>query len=63
VRTAGLEDAAGGYQRCCSGVFALTLPPIPLSGFFIERPVTPPLMQWLGHVIPLTYFWFEWRYC
>jgi ABC-2 type transport system permease protein len=38
------------------GVFALTLPSILLSGFFFERPLMPPVMQWLGYAIPLTYF-------
>jgi ABC-2 type transport system permease protein len=38
------------------GVFALTLPSILLSGFFFERPLMPPVMQWLGFAIPLTYF-------
>ncbi len=38
------------------GVFALTLPSILLSGFFFERSLMPPLLQWLGYLIPLTYF-------
>jgi ABC-type multidrug transport system permease subunit len=38
------------------GVLALTLPSILLSGFFFERSLMPPVMQWLGYVIPLTYF-------
>jgi ABC-type multidrug transport system permease subunit len=38
------------------GVFALTLPSILLSGFFFERPLMPPVMQWVGYAIPLTYF-------
>ena len=38
------------------GVFALTLPSILLSGFFFERSLMPSVMQWLGYVIPLTYF-------
>jgi hypothetical protein len=38
------------------GVFALTLPSILLSGFFFERSLVPPVMQWLGYAIPLTYF-------
>ncbi|MEO9169667.1 MAG: ABC transporter permease [Candidatus Baltobacteraceae bacterium] len=38
------------------GVFALTLPSILLSGFFFERSLMPPLLQWLGYAIPLTYF-------
>jgi ABC-type multidrug transport system permease subunit len=36
--------------------FALTLPSILLSGFFFERELMPPLMQWVGLAIPLTYF-------
>ena len=38
------------------GVLALTLPSILLSGFFFERPLMPPVMQWVGYAIPLTYF-------
>ena len=38
------------------GVLALTLPSILLSGFFFERSLMPPVMQWLGYAIPLTYF-------
>jgi ABC-2 type transport system permease protein len=38
------------------GVFALTLPSILLSGFFFERSLMPPVMQWLGNLVPLTYF-------
>lgn len=37
-------------------VFALTLPSILLSGFFFERDLMPPVMQWVGYAIPLTYF-------
>ena len=37
-------------------VFALTLPSILLSGFFFERDLMPPVMQWIGYAIPLTYF-------
>lgn len=36
--------------------FALTLPSILLSGFFFERDLMPPVMQWVGYAIPLTYF-------
>ncbi|MDE2573015.1 MAG: ABC transporter permease [bacterium] len=36
--------------------FALTMPSILLSGFFFERDLMPPLMQWIGYLIPLTYF-------
>lgn len=35
---------------------ALLLPSILLSGFFIERELMPPLMQWIGLALPLTYF-------
>jgi len=38
------------------GAFGLTLPSILLSGFFFERSLMPPVMQWLGDAIPLTYF-------
>jgi ABC transporter DrrB family efflux protein len=38
------------------GVLAMTLPSILLSGFFFERSLMPPVMQWLGYLIPLTYF-------
>ncbi|HEY2473828.1 MAG TPA: ABC transporter permease [Candidatus Cybelea sp.] len=38
------------------GVFALLLPSILLSGFFFERSLMPPIMQWLGNLVPLTYF-------
>jgi len=38
------------------GVLALTLPSILLSGFFFERSLMPPIMQWAGYLIPLTYF-------
>ncbi|MBV9271888.1 MAG: ABC transporter permease [Candidatus Eremiobacteraeota bacterium] len=38
------------------GVLAMTLPSILLSGFFFQRSLMPPIMQWLGYVIPLTYF-------
>jgi ABC-type multidrug transport system permease subunit len=38
------------------GVVALTLPAILLSGFFFERSLMPPIMQWVGYLIPLTYF-------
>ncbi|HVA37681.1 MAG TPA: ABC transporter permease [Candidatus Dormibacteraeota bacterium] len=36
--------------------FALTMPSILLSGFFFERDLMPPVMQWVGYLIPLTYF-------
>ena len=38
------------------GVLALTLPSILLSGFFFERALMPPVMQWVGYALPLTYF-------
>lgn len=38
------------------GVLAITLPAILLSGFFFERSLMPPIMQWVGYLIPLTYF-------
>lgn len=37
-------------------VFAFTLPSVLLSGFFFERELMPPIMQWIGLLIPLTYF-------
>lgn len=36
--------------------FAVTLPSILLSGFVFERDLMPPLLQWVGYAIPLTYF-------
>ncbi|HXW76418.1 MAG TPA: ABC transporter permease [Candidatus Eremiobacteraceae bacterium] len=36
--------------------FAVTLPSILLSGFVFERDLMPPILQWLGYAIPLTYF-------
>jgi ribosome-dependent ATPase len=36
--------------------FAVTLPSILLSGFMFERDLMPPVLQWLGYAIPLTYF-------
>ena len=38
------------------GVLAMTLPSILLSGFFFERSLMPPVMQWISYAIPLTYF-------
>lgn len=38
------------------GVLGMTLPSVLLSGFFFERSLMPPIMQWLGYLIPLTYF-------
>jgi len=37
-------------------VFGFTLPSVLLSGFFFERELMPPIMQWIGLAIPLTYF-------
>jgi ABC transporter DrrB family efflux protein len=36
--------------------FALTGPSILLSGFFFERELMPTVMQWIGLLIPMTYF-------
>ena len=36
--------------------FAITLPSILLSGFVFERDLMPTVLQWLGYLIPLTYF-------
>ncbi len=36
--------------------FAITLPSILLSGFVFERDLMPAVLQWLGYLIPLTYF-------
>jgi drug efflux transport system permease protein/drug efflux transport system ATP-binding protein len=36
--------------------FAITLPSILLSGFVFERDLMPLVLQWLGYLIPLTYF-------
>jgi ABC-2 type transport system permease protein len=51
-----VSSAAKTQVQAMLGVFALTLPSILLSGFFFERSLMPPVMQWLGYVIPLTYF-------
>jgi len=37
-------------------VFGFTLPSVLLSGFFFDRESMPPIMQWIGLTIPLTYF-------
>ena len=51
-----VSSVARTQVQAMLGVFALTLPSILLSGFFFERPLMPPIMQWLGNLIPLTYF-------
>jgi len=37
-------------------VFGFTLPSVLLSGFMFERELMPVIMQWIGLLIPLTYF-------
>jgi ABC-type multidrug transport system permease subunit len=51
-----VSSVAKTQVQAMLGVFALTLPAILLSGFFFERALMPPLLQWLGYLIPLTYF-------
>jgi ABC transporter DrrB family efflux protein len=51
-----VSSAAETQVQAMLGVFALTLPSILLSGFFFERSLMPPIMQWIGYVLPLTYF-------
>jgi ABC-type multidrug transport system permease subunit len=51
-----VSSVAKTQVQAMLGVFALTLPSILLSGFFFERSLMPPLLQWLGYLIPLTYF-------
>ena len=51
-----VSSVAKTQVQAMLGVFALTLPSILLSGFFFERALMPPLLQWLGYLIPLTYF-------
>ena len=51
-----VSSVAKTQVQAMLGVFALTLPAILLSGFFFERSLMPPLLQWLGYLIPLTYF-------
>lgn len=51
-----VSSVARTQVQAMLGVFALTLPSILLSGFFFERSLMPPLLQWLGYAIPLTYF-------
>ncbi|HEV3088157.1 MAG TPA: ABC transporter permease, partial [Candidatus Elarobacter sp.] len=51
-----VSSAARTQVQAMLGVLALTLPSILLSGFFFERSLMPPIMQWVGFLIPLTYF-------
>jgi ABC-type multidrug transport system permease subunit len=51
-----VSSAARTQVQAMLGVLALTLPSVLLSGFFFERSLMPPVMQWLGWLIPLTYF-------
>lgn len=51
-----VSSAAKTQLQAMLGVLALTLPSILLSGFFFERSLMPPIMQWAGYLIPLTYF-------
>jgi len=51
-----VSSVARTQVQAMLGVFALTLPSILLSGFFFERSLMPPALQWLGYAIPLTYF-------
>lgn len=51
-----VSSVAQTQVQAMLGVLALTLPSILLSGFFFERSLMPPVMQWVGYLIPLTYF-------
>ena len=51
-----VSSAAQTQIQAMLGVLAMTLPAILLSGFFFERSLMPPVMQWVGYLIPLTYF-------
>jgi ABC transporter DrrB family efflux protein len=51
-----VSSAAENQLQAMLGVLGLTLPSILLSGFFFERSLMPPVMQWVGYAIPLTYF-------
>ncbi len=51
-----VSSAAANQLQAMLGVLAMTLPSILLSGFFFERSLMPPIMQWVGYLIPLTYF-------
>lgn len=51
-----VSSAARTQLQAMLGVLGLTLPSVLLSGFFFERSLMPPVMQWVGYLIPLTYF-------
>ncbi len=51
-----VSSAAQNQMQAILFTFATTMPSILLSGFFFERDLMPPVMQWLGYAIPLTYF-------
>jgi ABC-type multidrug transport system permease subunit len=51
-----VSSAAQTQVQAMLGVLAFTLPSVLLSGFFFERSLMPPIMQWIGYLIPLTYF-------
>ncbi len=51
-----VSSAAANQLQAMLGVLGMTLPSILLSGFFFERSLMPPVMQWVGYLIPLTYF-------
>ena len=51
-----VSSAARTQVQAMLGVLGLTLPSLLLSGFFFERSLMPPVMQWVGYLIPLTYF-------
>ncbi len=51
-----VSSVAQTQVQAMLGVLALTLPSILLAGFFFERSLMPPVMQWIGYGIPLTYF-------
>jgi ABC-type multidrug transport system permease subunit len=51
-----ISSIAQNQMQAILFTFASTLPSVLLSGFFFERDLMPPIMQWLGYAIPLTYF-------
>jgi ABC-type multidrug transport system permease subunit len=51
-----ISSVARNQVQALLGTFAATLPSILLSGFVFERDLMPAVLQWLGYVIPLTYF-------
>jgi ABC-type multidrug transport system permease subunit len=51
-----VSSSARTQVQAMLGVLALTLPSILLSGFLFERSLMPPLLQWIGYLIPATYF-------